>query len=109
MTIGELIASQRKKLGFTLEDVGKMCNVPRSTVLRWERWQIKKISRDNQEALCRMLRIDPVVFFYREEILSREEMKMIQAYRDDDERAKQDALKMLLEHSVKKEDLPTAI
>lgn len=109
MTIGELIASQRKKLGFTLEDVGKICGVPRSTVLRWERGQIKKISRDNQETLCRTLQIDPVVFFYREEILSREEMNMLMAYRNADERARQDAVKMLLEHSVKKEELSTAI
>lgn len=98
MTIGELISSQRKKLNFTLDDVGKVCDVPRSTVSRWEKGQIKKIARDKQEALCNMLQIDPVIFFYREEIISRDEMKMIIAYREADERAKADALKMLEEH-----------
>ena len=46
MTIGELIHSQRKKLDLTLEDVGQYCNVPRSTVSRWERGEIQKIKRD---------------------------------------------------------------
>lgn len=104
MTIGELIQSQRKKFGFTLEDVGRNCNVPRSTVMRWEKGQIKKIARDKQESLCRMLQIDPVVFFYREEILSREEMEMLTAFREADARARQDAVKMLLEHKMPKKE-----
>ena len=98
MTIGELIQYQRKKLNFTLEDVGRVCNVPRSTVYRWEQGQIRKIARDKQEALCNMLGIDPVVFFFREEALSRDEMKMLIAYREADKRAKEDAIKMLNEH-----------
>lgn len=96
--------SQRKKLGFTLEDVGTYCNVPRSTVSRWEHGQIKKISRDNQESLCKMLQIDPVIFFYREEILSKEEMEMLIAYREADSRAKKDAITMLSEHKVQKKE-----
>lgn len=104
MTIGELLQNQRKKLGFTLEDVSRVCNVPRSTVSRWEHGQIKKISRDHQELLCRMLQIDPVIFYYREEILSRDEMRMLIAYREADERAKQDAVKMLLEHQLPKKE-----
>ena len=98
MKIGDLIASQRKKLNFTLDDVGKACSVPRSTVSRWEKGQIKKIARDKQEALCQMLQIDPVVFFYSEEIISRDEMKMLISYREADERAKKDALEMLQAH-----------
>lgn len=104
MTIGELIRQQRKKMKFTVEDVSKICSVPKSTVSRWENGIIKKISRDNQEKLCIALQIDPVVFFQKEEILSREEMALLTAYREADKRARQDALSMLLEHKIKKEE-----
>ncbi len=102
MTIGDLIYQQRKKLNMSLDDVGKACNVPRSTVSRWENGKIKKISRENQEKLCITLQIDPVVFFYREEILSRDEIAMLTAYREADERAKEDALSMLRDHKKSK-------
>lgn len=105
MTIGELINTQRKKLGFTLDDVAKVCSVPKSTVSRWEHGQIKKISRDNQESLCRMLHIDPVVFFYREEILSRQEMQMLIAFREADDRARSDAIQMLNDHKLPKKEM----
>ena len=51
-----------------------------------------------------MLQIDPVIFFYREEILSREEMEMLTAYREADSRAKKDAITMLSEHKVQKKE-----
>ena len=100
MTIGELIYQQRKKLQMTLEDVSKICNVPCSTVSRWENGHIKKISRTNMEKLCTHLNIDPIVFFQQSELLSKEEMEMLKAYRKADERAKQDAYKMLKEHEI---------
>ena len=103
MKIGEMIYQQRKKLNLTLEDVGKACGVPRSTVSRWENGVIKKISRSNQEALCTLLNIDPIMFFQREEVLTPEEMRMLKAYREADERAKADALSMLIDHKAKKE------
>lgn len=100
MTIGELIYQQRKKLQMTLEDVSRICNVPCSTVSRWENGHIKKISRDNMEKLCMHLNIDPIVFFQKNELLSLEEMEMLKAYRKSDDRAKQDAMKMLKEHAI---------
>ncbi len=103
MKIGDLIHQQRKAKGLTLEDVGKYCDVPRSTVCRWENGKIKKISRENQEALCILLDIDPVIFFRREEVLTPEEYEMIVAFREADERARADALSMLIDHKVKKE------
>lgn len=104
MTIGELINQQRKKLGMTLDDIGKICSVPRSTVSRWESGKIQKISRDKQEKLCIALQIDPVVFFQKQELLTKEEMGILKAYREADSRAKEDALTMLLEHKIKKEE-----
>lgn len=100
MTIGELIHSQRKKLDLTLEDVGQYCNVPRSTVSRWERGEIQKIKRDKVEKLCVLLNIDPVLFFRPAEILTKEEYDLLDAFRNADKRAKEDAMKMLLEHPL---------
>ena len=104
MTIGELIYQQRKKMGYTLEDLGKICGVPKSTVSRWENGIIQKISRDNQEKLCIALQIDPVIFFRRNEILTREEYALLKAYREADQRAKEDAIRMLADHKVKKDE-----
>lgn len=98
MTIGELIRQQRKKYDLTLDDVGKACGVPRSTVSRWENGKIKKITSDKQEQLCITLHIDPAIFFRREEILTKEEMEIVTAFRESDSRAREDALKMLKEH-----------
>ena len=98
MTIGELIHQQRKSKKMTIEDLSIICNVPKSTVSRWENGKIKKITREVQEKLCIALEIDPIVFFYKEEILSREEMEIVTAFRNADDRARQDALNMLLEH-----------
>ena len=98
MTIGEMIRSHRKDRKMTLEDIGRICNVPRSTVYRWENGEIKKISRLNIERLCNVLGIDPVCFFRIEESLTREEFAFLTAFREADERARQDALKTLMEH-----------
>ena len=105
MTIGELIRSQRKKLDFTLEDVGQYCSVPRSTVSRWENGKIEKIKRDKIEKLCKKLEIDPTVFVHLNEVITREERVLLDAYRKADSRAKEDALKTLLDHpEIKKEE-----
>ena len=104
MTIGELIRIQRKKKDLTLEDVGQYCDVPRSTVSRWERGEILKIKRDRIEKLCMLLDIDPVLFFRPAEILTKEEYDLLDAFRNADKRAKEDALKMLLEHPLPQKD-----
>ena len=103
MTIGELIFNQRKKLNLTMEDVGNYCGVPRSTVCRWEKGDIQKIKRDKIESLCTILQLDPVIFFRPAEILTEEERKLINAFRNADETAKQYALEILLGHQTKKE------
>ena len=104
MTIGELIRIQRKKKDLTLEDVGQYCDVPRSAVSRWERGEILKIKRDRIEKLCVLLDIDPVLFFRPAEILTKEEYDLLDAFRKADKRAKEDALKMLLEHPLPQKD-----
>ena len=98
MTIGEMIRMHRKDRKMTLDDVGRICSVPRSTVCRWENGEIKKISRANIEKLCNALGMDPLIFFRKEEALTREEFEFLTAFREADERARQDALKTLMEH-----------
>ena len=98
MTIGEMIRMHRKDRSMTLDDVGRLCDVPRSTVYKWETGMIKNISRANIEKLCNAIGMDPLVFFRREEALTREEFAFLTAFREADERARQDALKTLMEH-----------
>jgi len=81
MTIGDLISSQRKKLGYTLEDVGKAVGVNKGTVLRWETGAIHTMKRDKIAALSRFLQMDPTLFIMPQEVLTAEERDLVSAYR----------------------------
>ena len=61
MLIGEIIYSQRKRLGLTLEEVGNAVGVSKSTVKKWETGYIANIKRDKIANLARVLQINPVV------------------------------------------------
>lgn len=104
MTISELLSSQRAKLNLTLDDVGRHCGVHRSIVLRWERGDIQKIKRDKLEALCDILEIDPVILTRPREAITREEYALLTAFRNADYRAREDAMKMLIDHSTLKKE-----
>ncbi len=44
MKFGEIIKKERKERNMTLQDVGDFVGVHRSTVVRWEKGDIKNIS-----------------------------------------------------------------
>jgi len=98
MTSGELIHQKRKQLKMTLDDVGKACGVPRSTVSRWENGVIRNIKRETLAKLCNVLQIDPVVFYSRDEIINREEMLLLSAWREADEKVKEIVLGILTQN-----------
>lgn len=102
MTIGELIHQKRIEKQMTLDDLGRICNVPKSTVSRWENGIIKKISRDKIEQLCLTLDIDPVVFFHKEEILSKEELDLVHAFREVDSKVQEIVMGILLQNKKQK-------
>lgn len=62
MTIGEKISVRRKKLGLTLEDVGKAVGVGKSTVKKWESGFIANMRRDKIAALAKVLQMNPSEF-----------------------------------------------
>lgn len=98
MTIGELIKSQREKLGLTLEDVGLAVGVSKATVSRWESGDIQKMKRDKISALSNILQLKPALFVMPSEVLSEDELRLLKAYRSADDRARSDALHTLESH-----------
>jgi len=81
MTIGEYIKQKRQALNLSLEYVGNIVGVDRSTVQRWEKGNIKNIDRRHIESICRILYIDPAVFFHLNDLVFPEERRLIEAYR----------------------------
>ena len=51
------IQKRRKELGLTLEEVGNMVGVSKSTVKKWENGHIKNMRRDKIQGLANALRV----------------------------------------------------
>lgn len=93
LSIGELIRNRRIELKLTLEEVGDMVGVSKSTVKKWEDGYISNMKRDKIALLARALQIQPVSLITGELIptsfenessfvLSEHEKRLISAYRD---------------------------
>lgn len=54
------IKSRRKELGLTLEDVGKLVGVSKSTVKKWENGFIKNMRRDKILLLANAIQVSPL-------------------------------------------------
>lgn len=59
MKIADIIRMRRKDLGMTLEQVGNIVGVDRSTVRRWEAGGIANMRRDRIAKLAEALQIEP--------------------------------------------------
>lgn len=55
------IRSRRQELGLTLEEVGKMVGVGKSTVRKWEEGMIENMRRDKISLLASALQISPLL------------------------------------------------
>jgi len=55
MTIGELIHNRRKEMGITLEELGNVCGVKKTTVSKWEKGIIRDIGCSKIMPICMML------------------------------------------------------
>ena len=60
MNIGKLIQDRRKQLNLTLEEVGNIVGVSKSTVKKWESGDISNMRRDKIALLAQALQISPV-------------------------------------------------
>lgn len=104
MTIGDLISTQRKALGYTLEDVGKAVCVTKATVLRWETGAIQSMKRDKIEALSRFLNLDPTLFISPAEVLTSDERKLLTAYRAASREARGYAMDILEKSAAERQE-----
>lgn len=90
MEISKLIGDRRKELGLTLEEVGNIVGVSKSTVKKWEDGYISNMKRDKIALLSKALKLNPVVLIMGEDvsheqdstfILNDHEKQVILAYR----------------------------
>lgn len=59
MTDGEKLKNRRLELNLTLEEVGNMVGVAKSTVRKWETGMIENMKRDKITLLAKALRVSP--------------------------------------------------
>lgn len=60
MNLGERIKTRRLELGLTLEEVGKIVDVSKSTVMKWETGYIENMKRDKIALLAKALKVSPL-------------------------------------------------
>ncbi len=61
MNIGKLIKNKRLELNLTLEEVGNLVGVGKSTVRKWENGMIENMGRDKISLLAKALDISPLL------------------------------------------------
>ena len=54
------LRNRRKELNLTLEEVGKMVGVGKSTIRKWETGYIENMKRDKIIALSKALKVSPM-------------------------------------------------
>ncbi len=102
MTIGEKIATRRKELGLTLEEIGSAVGVGKSTVKKWESGYIANMRRDKIAALAKILQLSPAEFIGDEAentiptqsdvILTSDEKRLLDYYRNFNEEGQEKLL-----------------
>lgn len=60
MDLGEKIKKRRLELNMTLEEVGKIVGVTKSTVMKWESGFIENMKRDKIALLAQALKVSPL-------------------------------------------------
>lgn len=87
MDIGKLINKRRNELHLTLEEVGNVVGVSKSTVKKWEDGYISNMKRDKIAQLAEILKLNPVSLITGElvepsniELLPKSEVRMIPVF-----------------------------
>lgn len=91
---------RRKELGLTLEQVGDMCGVGKSTVRKWENGIINNMGRDKIIALAKALKVSPLYILQAESsepVLSEYDMTLLSEANKLNERGQNEALKRVKE------------
>ena len=69
MNVGNLIKNKRKELNLTLEDLGNLVGVGKSTVRKWENGMIENMGRDKIALLSKALNISHLKLFDLDEVI----------------------------------------
>ena len=109
MTIGSIIRDRRKELNMTQDDLAKAVGTTKATVSRWESGDIHKMKRSMIVSLCRVLRLDPVLFLQQEEVLMPDEVDIVHAYRKADDGTKTAVRKLLDVEEPKKNSIASVV
>ena len=105
MNIGEKIKVRRKELGLTTTELGSMIGVQNSAITKYEKGRVE-LKASQIKAIADALQISPVLLLDDDgPELEPDEYHLLTAYRAADDRAREDALKTLLDHPRKK-DIP---
>lgn len=119
MDIGNLINKRRMELKLTLEEVGNIVGVSKSTVKKWECGDISNMRRDKIALLAKALKINPVslitgeemqesnISLYNNFVLTSHEIEVITAYREKVDM--QPAVDKLLGVDNKREFIPSLV
>lgn len=109
MTLGEKIRALRLQHNMTMDDLAQEIGVQRSAVNKYEKGMVVNLKRSTIASLCRVFDV-PSSYLLDDDPddFSSDEHRLINAYRAADERAREDALKTLLDHPRKKDE-PSAI
>ena len=60
MEVGTLLKNRREYLGLTLDDVAKALGINKTTIMRWEKGEVKNMKRDKIAKLADTLQISPL-------------------------------------------------
>ncbi|MBI4857174.1 MAG: helix-turn-helix domain-containing protein [Acetobacterium woodii] len=60
INVGDRLKNRRLELDLTLEEVGKVCGVSKSTVKKWESGEIENMKRDKIVLISKALKVNPI-------------------------------------------------
>jgi repressor LexA len=60
INVGERLKNRRLELDLTLEEVGRLCGVSKSTVMKWENGEIENMKRDKIVLIAKALKVEPI-------------------------------------------------
>lgn len=102
MELYEKIKARRLELGLTLEDVGNIVGVGKSTVRKWETGNITDMKRDKIALLSRALKVSPLFIMGIEEelpepVITDKEKELLSYYNQLNDLGKDEAIKRVSE------------
>ena len=102
MELYEKIKARRLELGLTLEDVGNIVGVGKSTVRKWETGNIADMKRDKIALLAKALNVSPLFIMGIDEedpqpAISEKENILLSYYNQLNDLGKQEAIKRVSE------------